>query len=162
MNKAKKNSIDKSDYLMLVSKAVFTSPHRPTTSSKSFRPDDNSIIHLLTAFDERSGVRSSSDTSIQPSDRTAKRIDSGSVFIGKLRRLENKQKLTNHPRQKFKQTHLYVLSTRLIAMLVLLLGIDLYIVSDIVDLLPILFTDSYISSTGGNELTGFLVVVKNC
>jgi hypothetical protein len=107
MNKAKKKSTDKSDYLMLVRKAVFTSPHRPTTSSKSFRPDDNSIIHLLTAFDERSGVRSSSDTSIQPSDRTAKRIDSGSIFIGKLRRLENQQKLTNPAQKLDKRKLLY-------------------------------------------------------
>lgn len=53
------------------SKKKLTSPHRPTTSSKSFLPNDKSRMHLFTAFDERSGVRSSSAISTQPSDRTA-------------------------------------------------------------------------------------------
>lgn len=48
-----------------------TSPHRPTTSSKSFLPNDKSRMHLFTAFDERSGVKSSSAISTQPNDRTA-------------------------------------------------------------------------------------------
>jgi hypothetical protein len=52
-------------------KEKLTSPHRPTTSSKSFLPNDKSRMHLFTAFDERSGVRSSSAISTQPSDRTA-------------------------------------------------------------------------------------------
>lgn len=46
-------------------------------------------MHLLTAFEDRSGVRSSSAISTQPSDRTANRIDrSVSDLSGKLRRLE--------------------------------------------------------------------------
>lgn len=62
---------------------LITSPHRPTTSNKSFRPNDRSTIHLFTAFDDRSGVRSSSAISTQPSDRTANRIGlSDSDFNG--------------------------------------------------------------------------------
>lgn len=53
---------------------LLTSPHLPTTSSKSFRPSDKSTIHLFTAFDDLSGVRSSSAISTHPSDRTANRI----------------------------------------------------------------------------------------
>lgn len=51
-----------------------TSPHRPTTSNKSFRPSDKSTMHLLTAFDDLSGVKSSSAISTHPNDLTAKRI----------------------------------------------------------------------------------------
>lgn len=60
-----------------------TSPHRPTTSNKSFRPSDKSTIHLLTALDERSGVKSSSAISTHPNERTANRIGrSDSDFSG--------------------------------------------------------------------------------
>lgn len=62
---------------------ALTSPHLPTTSSRSLRPNDRSTMHLLTAFDERSGVRSSSAISTQPSDRTANRMGrSDSDFNG--------------------------------------------------------------------------------
>lgn len=53
---------------------VFTSPHRPTTSSKSFLPHDKFKMHLLTAFELRSGVKSSSAISTQPKERTANRM----------------------------------------------------------------------------------------
>lgn len=68
----------------MVSCKARTSPHLPTTSNKSFFPSDKSTIHLLTAFDDRSGVRSSSAISTQPSDRTANRIgfESDSDFKG--------------------------------------------------------------------------------
>lgn len=83
---------------------IRTSPHRPTTSNKSFRPNDKSTIHLLTAFEDRSGVKSSSAISTQPSERTANRIGrSESDFNGKLRRLfqlncsfSNGQRKLNH------------------------------------------------------------------
>ena len=53
---------------------VLTSPHRPTTSSKSFFPHDKFKMHLLTALELRSGVKSSSAISTQPKERTAKRM----------------------------------------------------------------------------------------
>lgn len=60
-----------------------TSPHRPTTSSKSFLPNDKSRMHLFTAFEERSGVRSSSAISTHPRDLTANLIGlSSSGFNG--------------------------------------------------------------------------------
>lgn len=62
---------------------LITSPHLPTTSSKSFRPNDKSTMHLFTAFDDRSGVRSSSAISTQPNDLTANLIGlSDSDFNG--------------------------------------------------------------------------------
>lgn len=62
---------------------LLTSPHRPMTSSKSFLPNDKSRIHLFTAFDERSGVRSSSAISTQPNERTENLIGlSASDFSG--------------------------------------------------------------------------------
>lgn len=62
---------------------LLTSPQRPTTSSKSFLPNDKSRMHLFTAFDERSGVKSSSAISTQPNDRTANRMGlSTSCFNG--------------------------------------------------------------------------------
>lgn len=65
---------------------VLTSPHRPTTSSRSLRPNERSTIHLLTALLLLSGVKSSSAISTHPNDRTAKRIglsfDSGSARAG--------------------------------------------------------------------------------
>lgn len=68
-----------------------TSPQRPTWSSKSFRPRLRSTMHLLTARLDRSGVRSASEISTQPSERTKNltaRPLSGSGRAGKLRRLK--------------------------------------------------------------------------
>lgn len=56
-------------------------------------------MHLLTALDERSGVKSSSAISTQPSERTANRIGrSVSDLRGKLRRLDAKSKGNRKPR----------------------------------------------------------------
>lgn len=64
-------------------KNSLTSPHLPTTSSKSFLPNDKSRMHLFTAFEDLSGVKSSSAISTHPSDRTANRIGlSASDFNG--------------------------------------------------------------------------------
>lgn len=54
-----------------IASTQLTSPHRPMLSSKSFLPNDKSRMHLFTAFDERSGVRSSSAISTHPRDLTA-------------------------------------------------------------------------------------------
>ena len=59
---------------------ILTSPHFPTTSSKSKRPNDKSTIHLLTALLLLSGVRSSSAISTHPSDLTANRIGRSEPF----------------------------------------------------------------------------------
>lgn len=59
---------------------ILTSPHLPTTSSKSKRPNDRSTIHLLTALLLLSGVRSSSAISTHPSDLTANRIGRSEPF----------------------------------------------------------------------------------
>ena len=62
---------------------LLTSPHRPTTSNKSLRPNDKSTIHLFTAFEDLSGVKSSSAISTQPNERTANLIGlSDSDFNG--------------------------------------------------------------------------------
>lgn len=67
-----------------------TSPQRPTWSSRSFLPKLRSTMHLLTARLDRSGVRSDSAISTQPSERTKNRTarPSASGRAGKLRRLE--------------------------------------------------------------------------
>lgn len=63
-----------------------TSPHRPTASMIVFNPSDKSTMHLLTALLLRSGVRSSSEISTHPNERTAKRthlsLYSESKFAG--------------------------------------------------------------------------------
>lgn len=59
---------------------ILTSPHLPTTSSKSKRPNDRSTMHLLTALLLLSGVRSSSAISTHPSDLTANLIGRSEPF----------------------------------------------------------------------------------
>lgn len=66
------NLFIKKKYLFKIQ--THTSPHLPTTSNKSFLPSDKSTIHLLTAFDDRSGVKSSSAISTHPNERTANLI----------------------------------------------------------------------------------------
>lgn len=65
---------------------ALTSPQRPTTSRRSFLPKDKSTMHLFTALEERSGVRSSSAISTQPNDLTANLmgfcLDSCSTLAG--------------------------------------------------------------------------------